>query len=210
MARSSSFTPSRISSSISMERGKVASAWGIIGTPHQAVHPDDVPQPDANLVFLEAEVHVLAEEIAGHHVVPEAGKRLLSDVRYRCSPWCPAGGPPTPVRTQRWHLQLGITVKHPRENHVAQRRRRQEHLVGPIAGYPHRVRACSPVVAYPAGGGVEAEGHVQVLRQRPERFVLRQVVPSFLRRVLANHGPGAYPSWRRGKARASRLPHRPG
>ena len=69
LARSSSFTPSRISSQDLHGAGESGLGVGVVRPPHQGVHSDDIPQPDAYLVFLEAEVDVLAEEIAGHHVV---------------------------------------------------------------------------------------------------------------------------------------------
>ena len=55
------------------------------------------------------------------------------------------------------------------------------------AGVAHRCWAGAPAAPLAAGGGVQADGHIEVLRGSPEGFVFRAVVAPVLLRVLGYH-----------------------
>src|SRR6186713_3100988 len=72
-------------------------------------------------------------------------------------------------------LEIGITLKHTRKDHVTHRSRWIKDFRGPATRVAERFLPRATDFSLPSRGGVQTQRHVKGLGGSPERFVLRLV-----------------------------------
>src|SRR4029077_17879411 len=92
----------------------------IVRAPHHVVDADRVPQPNADRILLKTQEDIAMEEVARAHAVPEPVERLLVPLAIRVVHAGEHVRSPGELELHDGHLQAGVALENPGEDHVAQ------------------------------------------------------------------------------------------
>src|SRR5262249_39950702 len=148
----------------------------IVRAPHHVVYADNVSQPDADGVLLEAQHDVAVKKIARERSVLEAVDRLtlaLAVVIVHCGEHV---GHPSQLERDDGDWARRIAVEARGEDALPQRYGRLEPPRRATAGVAPRHTAGAADLALPPRGRVQRQRQAMRLRRGRERFVLRLVV----------------------------------